>query len=102
MIPSPYSELLFLAIEETSVNVGTIPYPENILCHCGDHSPELHVVVEQLDQALLVSAHLGQGHGNCGEGHGDCGDADAVINHLLPLRNFFFEIRRKQRKNDGL
>ena len=75
--------------------MGTSPYPENILCHCGDHSPELHVVVEQLDQAFLVSAHLRQGHGYCG-------DADAVINHLLPLRNFFFEIRRKQRKNDGL
>ena len=91
-MPSPYSELILLAIalKRHQSMLGTSPYPENILCHCGDHSPELHVVVEQLDQALLVSAHLGQGHGNCGEGHGDCGDADAVINHLLPLRNLFF------------
>ena len=88
--------------------MGTSPYPENILCHCGDHSPELHVVIEQLDQALLVSAHLGQGHDNCGDQVHGCGDADAVINHLLPLRNFFLTgkdfatIRRKQRKKDGL
>ena len=33
-------------------------YPEHILSHCWDHTSELHVEVNQLDQALLVSYHL--------------------------------------------
>ena len=44
----------------------------------------LHVVIEQLDQALLVSAHLRQGHGDCGGGHGDCRDRRQTLTEPSP------------------